>query len=69
VRLSHEKIHARDCDDCETKQGKIDLIERELEITGDLDTAQRQRLLEIADMCPVHRTLDSENKIVTRLRG
>jgi putative redox protein len=69
VRLSHEKIHARDCDDCETKEGKIDLIERELEITGDLDTAQRQRLLEIADMCPVHRTLDSENKIVTRLRG
>lgn len=69
VRLTHEKIHARDCDDCETKEGKIDLINRELEITGDLDAAQRQRLLEIADMCPVHRTLESENKIVTRLRG
>ncbi|MEJ2121850.1 MAG: bifunctional alpha/beta hydrolase/OsmC family protein [Alphaproteobacteria bacterium] len=67
VRLTHEKIHARDCDDCESTEGKIDLINRELEITGDLDDAQRQRLLEIADMCPVHRTLDSENKIVTRL--
>jgi len=67
VRLRHKKIHARDCDDCETIEGKIDLINRELEITGDLDEDQRQRLLEIADMCPVHRTLDSENKIVTRL--
>jgi uncharacterized OsmC-like protein/alpha/beta superfamily hydrolase len=69
VRLTHKKIHASDCDDCETKEGKIDLIDRELEIVGDLDEAQRQRLLEIADKCPVHRTLHSENKIVTHLRG
>jgi len=69
VRLSHQKIHAQDCEDCETKEGKVDLIERELEIDGDLNAATRQRLLEIADMCPVHRTLESENKIVTRLRG
>jgi len=69
VRLTHEKIHASDCADCETKEGKVDLIERELEITGDLDADQRQRLLEIADKCPVHRTLESENKIRTRLRA
>jgi len=68
VRLTHEKIHARDCDDCESTEGKVDLIDRELEITGDLDPVQRQRLLEIADMCPVHRTLESESRIVTKLR-
>jgi putative redox protein len=67
VRLTHKKIHARDCEDCERKEGKVDLIERELAITGELDADQRQRLLEIADMCPVHRTLESESKIVTRL--
>jgi putative redox protein len=69
VRLTHQKIHARDCAECETTEGKVDLIDRELEITGDLDDDQRQRLLEIADMCPVHRTLESENRIVTTLRG
>jgi len=68
VRLSHKKIHAQDCEECETKVGKVDLIDRELTLTGDLDAAQRQRLLEIADMCPVHRTLESENRIVTKLR-
>jgi len=68
VRLTHQKIHASDCAECETTEGKVDLIDRELEITGDLDAEQRQRLLEIADMCPVHRTLESENRIVTKLR-
>ncbi len=67
VKLQHDKIHAEDCDDCETKAGKIDRIERELEIAGDLTEEQRQRLLEIADMCPVHRTLHSEIKVETRL--
>ncbi len=67
VRLTHEKIHAKDCEDCETREGKLDEITRELTITGDLDEAQRRRLLEIADRCPVHRTLTSEIKIRTRL--
>lgn len=67
VRLSHEKIHASDCADCETKEGRIDQIEREIEIEGPLDAAQRQRLLEIAEKCPVHRTLHSEIKIVSNL--
>jgi putative redox protein len=67
VRLSHDKIHAADCAECETREGKIDRIERTLEMTGDLDAQQRQRLLEIADKCPVHRTLESENLIETRL--
>jgi len=69
VHLSNQKIHASDCADCETKEGKIDLIEREIEIAGPLDAAQRQRLLEIAEKCPVHRTLHSEIKIVSRLAG
>lgn len=67
VRLKHEKIHAEDCRDCETKTGKIDRIERELELVGPLDDEQRQRLLEIADKCPVHRTLHSEIKVTTKL--
>ncbi len=69
VRLSHEKIHAADCADCETREGKIDQIEREIELAGPLDAAQRQRLLEIAEKCPVHRTLHSEIKIRSRLVG
>jgi putative redox protein len=66
VRLRHKKIHAQDCGDCETREGKIDFIEREVVIDGDLSADQRARLLEIADRCPVHRTLTSEVKIVTR---
>ena len=64
-----EKIHAADCEDCETREGKIDQIEREIELAGPLDQAQRQRLLEIAEKCPVHRTLHSEIKIRSRLAG
>lgn len=67
VTLSHEKIHAADCEDCETREGKIDRIERSIAIEGPLDDAQRQRLLEIAEKCPVHRTLHSEIRIVSRL--
>ena len=66
VRLSHGKIHAKDCEECETQKGKVDRIEREIMITGDLDDEQRTRLFEIADKCPVHRTLTSEINIVTR---
>lgn len=67
VRLHHDKIHAEDCADCETREGKIDFIEREIELSGDLTEEQRARLMEIADRCPVHRTLHSEVKVETRL--
>jgi len=57
VRLSQDRIHAKDCEECETEEGRIDRIGREVELEGPLDEKQRRRLLEIADMCPVHRTL------------
>ena len=67
VDLRHEKVHATDCAECETRDGKIDRIERVLMLEGDLDEAQRQRLLEIAGKCPVHRTLHSEVWVPTSL--
>ena len=66
VTLKHSKIYAQDCADCETKQGMLDQIERVIAMEGNLDAEQRKRLLEIADKCPVHRTLTSEIRIVTR---
>ncbi|ANP74488.1 haloacid dehalogenase type II [Cryobacterium arcticum] len=60
VTLRHNRVHAKDCADCETVVGQIDHIERVLRFEGDLDEDQRQRLAEIADKCPVHRTLHSE---------
>jgi uncharacterized OsmC-like protein len=69
VRLRHARIHAEDCAACETKIGLVDRIDREIELEGALDAAQRARLMEIADMCPVHRTLTSEINIVSRLAG
>jgi uncharacterized OsmC-like protein/fermentation-respiration switch protein FrsA (DUF1100 family) len=65
VTLSHSKIHAQDCDECETREGKVDRIERVLTLEGDLSDEQRARLVEIADKCPVHRTLTSEVNIRT----
>jgi putative redox protein len=65
VKLTHSRIHAADCESCETKEGKVDRIERVLTLKGELDAAQRARLLEIADKCPVHRTLTSEIDIRT----
>lgn len=65
VRLRHGKIHATDCAECETKEGMIDRIERVITLEGDLTSEQRARLLEIADKCPVHRTLQSEIDIRT----
>jgi putative redox protein len=65
VRLAHNKIHAQDCEHCETVEGLIDHIDRAITLEGDLDLAQRKRLLEIADKCPVHRTLESEIDIRT----
>ncbi len=67
VRLHHDKIHATDCAECETETGKIDLIRKEIALHGALDEAQRARLLEIADRCPVHRTLHSEIRVETEL--
>jgi putative redox protein len=65
VRLRHDRIHARDCEDCETKDTMLDEIHREIHFEGDLDETQRSRLIEIATKCPVHRTLTSEVKIRT----
>lgn len=67
VHLDHQKIHAEDCAECETKVGMVDRIEQIVELRGDLDATQRKRLLEIAHRCPVHRTLDSEIAIHTVL--
>jgi putative redox protein len=67
VELKHDKIHAADCAECETKEGKIDRIDRSITLEGNLDAQQRARLLEIADKCPVHRTLHSEVLIKTAL--
>jgi putative redox protein len=66
VHLRHSRVHAEDCADCETKSGKIDVIERRIELQGTLDAAQREGLMRIADRCPVHRTLSSEIKIRTQ---
>ncbi len=67
VSVQHGKVHAKDCADCETEDGKVDEFLRELSIEGDLTDEQKQRLVEIADRCPVHRTLHGEVKVRTRL--
>jgi len=66
VDLQHRKIHVKDCEACETDKGYVDRIERAVGLLGDLTVAQQKRLLEIADRCPVHRTLGSEINIVSR---
>jgi len=67
VKLEHSRIHAVDCAECETKEGMLDRIEREISLSGTLAEEQRARLMEMADRCPVHRTLTSEVNIRTRL--
>lgn len=67
VTLRHSKIHASDCAECETTEGKLDRIERDISLGGSLSDEQRARLLEIAERCPVHRTLTSEITIRSRL--
>jgi putative redox protein len=67
VRLRHSKIHAEDCADCEDNKTRLDRIEREIELDGDLSAAQRKRMLEIANKCPVHKTLMSKIKIDSKL--
>ena len=66
VRLRHSKIHAEDCADCETRVGLLDRIDMEIEFAGALSAEQRSKFLEIAEKCPVHRTLTSEIDIRTR---
>ncbi len=68
VRLSHSRIHAEDCANCETKVGLLDHIESKIELIGTLTEEQRAKLLEIAQICPVHRTLRSEIDIRTQLK-
>ena len=63
VSLSHSRIHSRDCEECETKEGILDRIDTRVELTGPLTPEQRAKLLEIAGKCPVHRTLKSEINI------
>ena len=67
VWLRHSKIYAADCSECETKEGMLDRIERDVRFDGPLSAEQHSRLLEIANKCPVHRTLTSEINIRTRL--
>ncbi|MEO0760662.1 MAG: OsmC family protein, partial [Pseudomonadota bacterium] len=67
VDVAHDRVHAEDCADCETAERRIDRFTRTVHLTGPLDEAQRTRLLEIADRCPVHRTLEASSRIETRL--
>jgi uncharacterized OsmC-like protein/fermentation-respiration switch protein FrsA (DUF1100 family) len=69
TRLRHDRVHAEDCADCETKEGMVDRIERRITIEGPLDADQRARLAGIADKCPVHRTLHNEITVVTEIDG
>jgi putative redox protein len=66
VALSHDRIYAEDCADCDTKEGHVDRISREITLDGDLTAEQRARLMRIAERCPIHRTLTSEIVIETR---
>jgi putative redox protein len=68
VTLRHSRIHAEDCATCETTKGWVDHIDRDVELTGELDDGQRERLLQMADRCPIHQTLVSEVDIATSLR-
>jgi putative redox protein len=67
VRLRHSRVHAEDCANCETKEGMLSVIEREISLSGQLSEDQRSQLRTIADRCPVHRTLTSKIEIRTRL--
>ena len=67
VTMKHDHIHAEDCSDCDAKTGLVDKIEKTIKLEGNLTDAERQRILEIADMCPVHKTLHNEIQIKTQL--
>lgn len=63
VELRHHKVHARDCEDCDQETGYVDIIEKSLQLAGDLTVEQKDRLVEIAGRCPVHRSLENSVKI------
>ncbi len=67
VNVAHTRIHAKDCEDCESDTGKVDVLSREIELEGNLSAEQRERILQIADRCPVHKTLENEIKITSKL--
>jgi uncharacterized OsmC-like protein len=67
VTLQHHKVHAQDCVDCDTKPARMDVVERVLILEGPLTAEQRARLLEIAERCPVHQTLQSKIQVNTRI--
>jgi uncharacterized OsmC-like protein/fermentation-respiration switch protein FrsA (DUF1100 family) len=69
VRLTHRKVHLADCEECEHEDARLDEIDREIQLVGPLDDEQRERLMQIADRCPVHRTLDAGIRIRTREAG
>jgi putative redox protein len=69
VQLNHKKIDAADCETCITKEGKLDQFECEIDVAGELDDQQKKRLLQIADRCPVHRTLHSEIVVRSKLKS
>jgi putative redox protein len=69
VSLSHSRIHTRDCEECETKEGMLDRIETSIELTGSLTSEQRAKLMEIAGKCPVHRTLESGSVVTTSIEA
>jgi len=66
IRLRHSRQHQLDCEDCDDKPRQLDIIERDIKLIGDLDDAQRARLMEIADRCPVHRTLTGKLAITSQ---
>jgi len=68
VKLNHKKIDAADCETCQTKEGQLDQFDCEIDLSGELDDQQKQRLLQIADRCPVHRTLHSEIVVRSKLK-
>jgi putative redox protein len=68
VQVKHEKTHARDCANCDEKPNQIDQFSREIEVVGDLSAAQKEKILEIANKCPVHRSLHAEVKVVTAIK-
>jgi uncharacterized OsmC-like protein len=69
VAVRHAKVHAQDCADCETTDARLNRFERVVEVVGEIPEEQRTKLLEIADKCPVHRTLEGPVEVVTRLAG
>lgn len=67
VRMSHGRVHEVDCENCQSPQSRVDRVDREIDLVGPLDEAQRARLLQIANQCPVHRTLATGFQVETRL--